>query len=158
MNYTPIEHIYPKLRPICEHDQRWIEMERKKAKQLNNKNNTNNTTLNYNGYVNLVGAPEVDKKDHKILGYDGNNKIYPKRPMKYQSLHGLWFLIPISIFLFLLGPGGLIFSIFMFVTYFKYEEKQAQEIWEQDCDFYEMITPKSTTLKNPKAILENKTI
>lgn len=164
-NYIPLERIYPKLQPLCAEDQRWIEMEKRKKreeeklekKQVKQKNSTVFNVPNYNDnsnctnmhyYEKLVGAPDIGRQEHKIYTDSNGNKTYPTRPMKYKSLDGLWILIPVCLFLCLTGWGGVIFSIIAIIAYLKYAEKEAQEIWERDCDFYDTITPKEIYVKD----------
>jgi len=139
---TPCEEMYPKLIPASVNSNVW---KREVAKRETIKQDTKRKQYSKTNYY---GTP-IDLEDkHKITIDSNGNKIYPIRPMKYQSLNGLWILIPICLFLCLTGWGGVIFSIIAMVVYLKYAEKEAQEIWERDCEFYSHLkSPYSNNFK-----------
>ena len=132
---VPVDSMYPKLIPASINSDVW-------KREVAAREKTENTTkkMCYNSYYNNI-AVDPDNK-HKIRIDENGNKFYQPRPVKYHSLSGLWILIPTCLLLCLTGWGGVIFSVVVIVIFLIGQEKNAQDAWERDCEFY-------SHLKNP---------
>lgn len=63
-------------------------------------------------------------------------KKYPPRPWIIYPANWsqLWIVIPLCLFCFLLNGGGIISGIFLFIFWFIYQTKKAEEGWRFACD------------------------
>lgn len=131
---TPIDHIYPKLIPASVNSDVW-------KREVAAREKTENATKKMccNSYNNITVDPD---NRHKIRIDENGNKFYQPRPVTYHNLNGLWILIPICLLLCLTGWGGVIFSVVVIVMFLIGQQKNAQDAWERDCEFY-------SHLKNP---------
>lgn len=82
--------------------------------------------------------------NYKKITYDENgNKIYPPQPCKYApgSLEGLWFLVPLTIFLFAIGgAGGGAMGLFFTAIHLQDKREETTRRWKMECDHEEFMS------------------